>query len=176
MNHLTRMRGVIIGFVLFALVNTAAALSLWIDFEVNIHYRGCWQCPGMRAGEPETCEHEVSDQVKMRLIWTTYAGGDIDPNDWYEEPFAQDFMYYAMIVVPWVDYEISRDNGQTWTRVWSYPSGKYLMAGQAIEFGLCENFHREDAARFWWWTQHDWLITRDGGTTWEIRAAEGIPR
>lgn len=172
MNKLTRLRRcVIIGFVLLTLVNTAAAFFLWIDVEVSIHYRGCWMCMGMRAGMPETCERAISDQVRMRLVWTTYAGGDIDPNDWYGEPFAWEFTHHATIVVPWVDYEISRDDGQTWARIWSYASGNDHVAGQAIEFGLCDNFRQADDDLFWWWTQHNWLITRDGGITWEIRAA-----
>jgi hypothetical protein len=72
----------------------------------------------MLPGDTQYCEQVISDMVRVRLAYTEYAGKipggeQIDPHNWREMPLSSDFMSNMLIVIPYVDYEITRDGGET---------------------------------------------------------------
>lgn len=115
---------------------------------------------GSVRGDTEYCEYPATDQTHMRLAFTPYASSqDIDPNDWRDEPLSMDFMSHRVIVIPYFEYEISIDGGQTWEKFWTYENAENW-------YPSCEQFGKLDAETFWVWAPYGFAVTQDGGLTW----------
>jgi len=116
-------------------------------------------------GHPEYCEHSITPQKRVRLGVTPYAfpqrnsGKAVDPNNWRNEPFAHDFLAFNVIVVPYVDYEMSDDGGKTWKQFWRYQNA-------INEYAWCDAFDSLDESNFWMWSRTEIAITHDAGATW----------
>lgn len=119
-------------------------------------------------GHPEYCEHSVNGTTQIRLAFTPYAkpekvnGHQIDPNNWRHEPLSHDFLAFHVIVVPYVDYEITQDGGATWKHFWRYRN-------EINELAWCEAHDSLDENHFWVWTRSHLAITHDGGENWLIQ-------
>jgi|GEM_PF-3993503 len=121
----------------------------------------------MLPGDVQYCEQVISDTVRVRLSYTEYAGkapdgAQIDPHNWREMPLSSHFMSHMLIVIPYVDYEITHDSGETWTHFGRYD----FHQGAHIEGIGCDLFGMLDESHFWLWHRERLWITRDGGQTW----------
>jgi hypothetical protein len=103
------------------------------------------------------CEHTISPAAQIRVSYKAYAQYGYDPNVPYGEA-----LHYFIVQVPYFDYEISHDNGATWTRFWRYPGRERKVQPN------CQGFFRTDANNFGIANEHGHAITRDGGLTWSI--------
>ena len=104
------------------------------------------------------------DNRGVRLVYRAFAqpGHGIDPNDWEREPGAFDLRAYGWIVIPWFDFEITQDGGQSWTQFWRYEN-------RGNDYPGCNSFDVLDADNFCLWTPTQIGITHDGGNNWMIR-------
>jgi hypothetical protein len=94
-----------------------------------------------------------------------YAGKidehQIDPNTWQDNPLSQQYPLYSIVIVPYMDYEISRDAGRSWQVFWRYPSGSHQEATPQ-----CSGFEKQDETHFRVWNANGAVATSDGGATW----------
>ena len=124
---------------------------------------------GYVKGHPEYCEHFVTDNRSVRLAFTPYAKGKktlhdepVDPNNWKDDPFSHDFMPFHIIEIPLVDYEVTQDGGQSWTRFWRYEN-------QINEWAWCDAWGSLNADNFWVWARSQIAVTHDGGDNWIVQ-------
>lgn len=116
-------------------------------------------------GHPEYCDHFFTPDTGIRLAITPYAfperngGHKLDPNNWQKEQLAYDFLSFQVIVVPFVDYEITHDGGTTWNHFWRYYN-------HINEYPWCSAFDSLDEANFWMWSRTEIAITHDAGASW----------
>lgn len=103
------------------------------------------------------CEHTISPAAQIRVSYKAYARYGHDPNNLHGEA-----VRHFVVELPYFDYEISRDEGITWTRFWRYPARLYQVQPN------CDGFFRTDANNFGIANEHGHAITHDGGLTWTI--------
>jgi hypothetical protein len=121
---------------------------------------------GKLAGDPQvSCDQRISGNVHLNVTHTLYAGKingvQIDPNNWRDGPFAFEYPGSYTVIVPYMDYQISYDNGQSWEVFWRYESWLY----NEVE-PRCDGFGKRDAMHFWVWSWHGAAVTHDGGHQW----------
>lgn len=115
------------------------------------------------------CERHISENTQLRITYIVYAGKvsgqQIDPNNWTDGPIAYEYPLYRNVVVPYMDYEVSHDSGQSWVVYWRFPSERYYYVGPD-----CNEFGQLDETHFWMWNGHGIAITYDGGHHWVRRS------
>ena len=116
-----------------------------------------------RPGHVEYCEHQVSQEIRVRLAFTPYSTWqEIDPNNWKDAPLAFDFMPHFVIVIPTVKYEVTRDGGVTWEQFWHFDNFRN-------EYPWCDAFDSLDTSTFWFWIRSWIAVTHDSGESWLIQ-------
>jgi hypothetical protein len=116
-----------------------------------------------RSSEMQYCEHQVSGNIRVRLAFTYYSNDpDVDPNTWQNDRMAFDYMAFQTIVIPSIDYEVTRDSGATWQRFWHLENSRN-------DSPWCHAFSFLDLDNFWLWTRSSIAVTHDGGQTWIVQ-------
>jgi hypothetical protein len=119
--------------------------------------------PPGRPGHVEYCEHQVSEEIRVRLAYTPYSTWpEIDPNNWKDEPLSSEFIPYNIIVIPSVKYQVTRDGGVTWEQFWDFDNSD-------VRYPWCDAFGSLDTNTFWLWRQSWIAVTHNSGDSWLIQ-------
>jgi hypothetical protein len=153
----------IVGLLVVVLCSIVTLLAV-----LGPHFDIVYPLVGYVKGHPEYCTHQLNTERQIRLAFTPYAkreqvnGHQIDPNNWEHERFAHDFLPHLIIVIPYIDYEITQDSGKSWIGFWRYDN-------QRNESPYCDAMESLNTDNFWVWTRNEIAITHDGGENWIIQ-------
>jgi hypothetical protein len=113
------------------------------------------------------CQFTISENVQLRVAYQIYTGKvngrQLDPDSWVNEPLAYDYPANLLVVVPYIDYEITHNDGQSWEVFWRFPSGPINEV-----WPRCESFKKQNETVFSVGNGYHQAITHDGGYTWTI--------